>query len=159
MNYGKHPKACSKWDSSEKQWELWDRREHSHVSQSGVASCCCILGQGKKSDLRKAQLHDSCNMGIVGQAWVSSSSLDEPHAHVNVPKDTYAHICSKLHRAQITSPGREESQVTICPEFFKADASSYLLWAFDVFLLHRWLQRKIYCENQNKVIIIWLQWI
>ena len=130
-----------------------------HVSQSGVESCCCMLWQGEIPDLQKAQLHGSCNMGMVGQAWVSSSSLDEPHAHVNVPKDTYACTCSKLHRAQITSPGREESQVTICPEFFKADVSSYLLWASDVFLLRCWLQHNTYCENQNKVIIIWFQWI
>lgn len=77
----------------------------------------------------------SCNMGILGQDCVSSSSLDEPHAHVDVPKDTRAHTCSKLHRAQITSPGREKRPVTICPEFLKADASSCHLWAPDMFLL------------------------
>ena len=98
-------------------------------------------------------------MGIVGQAWVGSSSLAEPPARVNVLKDTYAHTCSELRRAQITSPGREESQVAICPEFVKADASSYLLWASDIFLLCCWLQHHADCENQNKVINIWFQWI
>lgn len=84
--------------------------------------------------MQKAQLHNSCNMGIVGQACVSSS-LDEPHAHVDVPKDTHARTGSKLHRAQITSPAREKSPVAICPEFLQAGASSCHLWAPDVFLL------------------------
>lgn len=153
MNYGKHPKACSTYNSSEKEWELQGR------PLSCFPKWCCILWQGEMSDLGEAQLHDSYKMGIVGQAWGSFSSLDKPHAHVNASKDTCACTCSKLHRAQITSPGREESQVTICPKFFKGGASSYLLWASDIFLLHCWLQHSTYCENQNKVIIIWFQWI
>lgn len=89
------------------------------VFPSGFArSCCCVLWQGEIPDLRKAQLHDSCTMGIAGQVWVSSSALEELHAHVNVPKDTSVHVCSKLHRAQFTFSGREESQVTICLDFF-----------------------------------------
>lgn len=86
--------------------------------------------------MRKYLTHNNCNMGIVGQVRLSSSSLDKLHAPVNVPKDTNAYTCFKLHRAQIISAGREEGRVTICTEFFKADASSYLLCTSDIFLLH-----------------------
>lgn len=60
--------------------------------------------------MRKYLICDNCNMGIVGQVRLGSSSLDKSHALVNVPKDTCAFTCFKLHRAQIISPGREVEQ-------------------------------------------------